>query len=484
MTLRSESIRGVKWIAVQNYGAKFISFAVLAVLARLLEPAAFGIVALASVYVTFLQVFQDQGFSDAIVQREALEDDHVHSAFWFSTGCGLVLFALSVPMAGVVAHIVARPALAPVIRWLSIDFVLTAVSGPAVALLTRALEFRALATRTVISNVAGGLVGVAMAFAGAGVWALVGQVLVQGIVEIVIVYAAVAWRPRLRFSARHQKDLYRFGVNMLVVNVMTFASRQGDDLLVGVVLGPVALGYYTLAYRLLLVATDFFIATMSAVAFPVFSRLQDEPVRLRQALLEATRLSSTVAVPAFVMMSLTASSLISVAFGPNWGPSVPVLQVLAFIGIVHSVFYFGQNAIKARGKPGWLVVIATSNTIVNLAGFMIAVHWGIVAVAAAYVIRGYLLAPVPLLILRRVLDMRLKVYLRLLVVPAAACAVMAMSVGAVAALIGSDVDVRVRLATELAAGAGTYALFLQLLRPGTLREMVAMATSGFRGRLA
>ena len=170
MELKQKAVRGVLWSGTQIWGARAVSFVIFVILSRLLNPEAFGLVALATLFITFVQAFQDQGFGDAIVQREDLLVDHLDTAFWTNLAFGIALTLISVAGSGFIATLFHEPQLTLIIRWLSLSFVLAGLSGVQAALLRRHLAFRELALREILALVISGIIGVILRFMGFGVW--------------------------------------------------------------------------------------------------------------------------------------------------------------------------------------------------------------------------------------------------------------------------------------------------------------------------
>ena len=405
-------MKGLAWAAIGQWSGKAASFLVFLVLSRLLKPEDFGLIALASVFTAFLAIFHQQGFGDAIIQRADLEPAHLDTAFWTGLTLASLLTFGTWLAAGSIAGLFHEERLAPVLAWLSIGFVLEALSNTQASILRRELAFRSLAMRTLASITVGGVSGIILAYLGFGVWSLVGQTLFGSMAGIVVLWTSSKWRPRLVFSRKHFGDLFSFGRNMIAINVLDFLNRRSDDFLIGYFLGPTLLGYYTIAYKLLLTMTDLLTRVSSTVAFPLFSRIQDHPERLRRGFFTVTRFTSLIAFPAFLGVVVLAPEIIVIVFGEKWAPSIPVMRVLAFIGILQSVYFFNRTILLAKNKPSWSLKLGILNSVSNVTAFAVAVHWGIVAVAAAYVIRGYLLSPLPVWLVSRLIHFRLSEYLR------------------------------------------------------------------------
>ena len=213
MTLKQKAAKGIVWSIIQKWGRAAIWFVIFTTLSRLLAPEAFGLVALASTFTAFLEIFLNQGFSSAIIQRHELEREHLDTAFWISILTGTLMMIGTMLISGLVAAFFGEPQLTPILRWLSVSFIFTALSGTQMAILQRKLAFKSLAARSLVATLLGGIVGVSMAFAGFGVWSLVGQNLAMGFIGVIVLWRASDWRPRFEVSKKHYKELFGFGIS-------------------------------------------------------------------------------------------------------------------------------------------------------------------------------------------------------------------------------------------------------------------------------
>lgn len=416
--LRGRAVRAVAWSAVQNWGSRLVSFVVFALLAQLLDPEAFGVIALAGTYIAFLRVLVDQGFAAAIIQRDEVEKGHLDTAFAVNMAMSVVLMAASGPVADPIARLFDTPDLGPIIQALAPAFVLAALAGVQQALFERRMQYRVLAIREFAASCVAGLVGVGMAWYGWGVWSLVGWFLTERATAVVVLWIASPWRPGRTITAHHFNDLFSFGIHLVGSNLLDYVNSRADNLIIGYVLGPTALGFYDVAYKLYTAGVDLITQTVSSVAFSTFSKLQHARDKMRVAFYKGTQTASIVAFPAFLGAAALAPDLIATVFGAQWIPeSVQVFQVLAIVGMLHALFYFNPAVLLACNRPDWRLLVNVLNAITNVIAYTIAVQFGLVAVAAAYVVRGYLLAPVQFWMLRRLIDVRVRTYLRNISVP-------------------------------------------------------------------
>jgi O-antigen/teichoic acid export membrane protein len=426
MKLRQKAAKGIIWSVIQKWGRAGVSSVTFIVLSRLLVPEQFGLVALATTFTDFVEIFLDMGLSAAIIQRTDLDREHLDTAFWIGILTSGLLTTAGIATAGIVATLYKEPKLAPVLSWLAVGFVLSALSSTQTAILQRDLAFKSLAARSLIATIVSGVISVGMAFAGFGVWSLVALELTRGVAGAIVLWTASDWRPGFHVSRKHYKELFGFGVSVLGNNVLKVVITRSDDFLIGFFLGPTLLGYYTIGYKLLLVIIRLVNGITNAVAFPAFSRLQEKPERMRLAFYKVTQYTSLLAFPIFIGMATLAPEIVLAVFGDKWAPSIPVMQVLASIGILQSVLFFNGSVMRASGKPSWEFGIMLVNAIFSVIGFLVSVHYGIVAVAASFVIVGYLLAPVSYVAVRKLIKIQFSTYLRQYAAPLLASLFMVM----------------------------------------------------------
>lgn len=480
MSLREKALKGLVWSVIQKWGRAAISTLAFIALARLLPPEAFGLVAMATVITAFIEILLDQGFSAAIVQRTDLEREHLDTAFWISVLIGLVLALGLVLASEAAAGFFGEPELAPVLRWLSLSFIFVALSSTQTAILQRDLKFKSLAARSTVAAIAGGVVAVGMALTGFGVWSLVGQNLVRALVGVLVLWRASTWRPGFRVSRAHYKELFTFGISVTGNNVLNSLTRRSDDFLIGYFLGPVLLGYYTVGYRLLLVTIRLVTGIVNAVAFPTFSRIQQNRKRTRRAFYEVTQYTSLLAFPVFIGLAVLAPLLVPALFGEQWAPSIPVMQILALIGILQSVLIFNGSVMRASGKPSWQFGIMLLTFICSVGAFLIVVRWGIVAVAAAFVIVGYLVAPISYVAVRRLIQIDFRTYLGQFAAPLSASLVMvAVILGLKYVLEQQAINLYLQLIVYVTAGALTYLLVIALTARSLSRQVLELTTLAF-----
>jgi O-antigen/teichoic acid export membrane protein len=469
--------QGVAWASVASWGCQLLSFAIYTGLARLLSPEAFGLVAIAGVYIAFIQVLVAQGFGMAIIQREQVDHEHLDSAFWIAMSTAFLLCLLTLLFGGEVAGVFGEPRIAAVIQWLSLSLFFYAMSSVQMAILTRELDFRALAIRSLLATAIGGAVGLAMAFFGWGVWSLVGQQLANAILGSLFMWWSVSWRPGIRISRRHLHDLYKFSLSLTGTDLLWFFSQKSDQTMVGYGFGSLGLGPYSLASRLPTLLHDGIIGPLQSVAFPTLSKLQSEPLRFERALLKFCEISTLICFPVFAGIMAIAPSLVPWLFGAKWLAAVPLLEILAAYGAVRSALGFMHPLMLSKGRPGLYLLMNVILAFLTLTGCLVAVRWNPRAIALSMVLTMFLFAAVFLVIARRSLELRIRPLLKTLIFPGVASFFMFIVVALVQRFTSTIFTPAISVFVCVIAGGFVYSLIAYFGRPDLVRAIWEMVVS-------
>lgn len=268
---------------------------------------------------------------------------------------------------------------------------------------------------------------------------------------------------------------------------MNFLNTRADDLLIGYFLGPVTLGYYTIAYRVLCVMHQLLVNTSKQVLLPTFSRLQGDIKLFRNAFYTATQLTSVVAFPIFIGVATLAPELVVLLFGEQWIPSIPIVQILSIAGIFDSISFFKSSVFIAMGKPSWAVWIGLLSTVLNIIGFTIAVQYGIIAVALAYIVRCCVTFPIGQWAVSRLIQVPMLTYLRNFFAPLISSLIIAVAIISTKYFLKNLVNTEVALVICTVTGAILYGLAIRLFAPELfhkLLELVYLALSGSESQRA
>ena len=481
--LQQRIARGVTWTVIDTWGSQGLGLLVIAILARLLQQIDFGLVILAAVFIGFTQLLVDQGLGDALVQRRTLTRRQIDTAFWAALLTGCLLTLVGVLFARPIAGLLGNALLEPILMVLSLTFILSALTSIQMALLRRELAFRSLAIRKLAAVGGGGIVGVALAFAGFGVWALVGQQLASAAISVLTLWTVSPWRPGRSFSRADFRELFGFGINVVAGDALNFISRNADNLLIGVFLGPLLTGFYGIAYRLLDTSQVLLLAFSKRVAFPTFARLQHDADRARRAYLRMSRVSGVITLPGYIGLAVVAHEAVEVIFGPNWAASANTAAILFLIGPVLTLQVFSGGVWNAAGHPETTFRFRLLSSVVNVIGFVIAVtvFGTIEAVALAFVVRGYLLLPLNLYWMQTKAGVPMRDHLWELRGIAAATAVMAAAVIVAKIGLGPALQAGPLLAAEVMAGVVSYTVALWLIDRAVFKEALGFVLSALPG---
>jgi O-antigen/teichoic acid export membrane protein len=456
-SLQVRVTRGIGWKAISQVVLQASRVIVALILARLLAPHDYGIAGMVLVFSSLVLVFSDVALGSALVQRRALTELDRSTVFWTSAGVGLAFTVLGVLASWPLAAFFGEPAVQPLVAAMSLSFVVTALGTTQKALMTRELDFRRLELRLMAATLVGAAVGIAAAVGGAGAWAIIGQQLTIALGSTVFLWVSSRWHPRLMFSLQSLRSLAGFSGGIFGTRVLFYVSRNADNLLIGRFLGSSALGAYALAYNLMLMPMERLAAPVQEVLFPAFSRMQDDLARLGAAWLRVNRAVAALSLPVFIALIVATPEFVSVALGAKWDAAIPVLQILAWAGLLQSLQRLNSSVLQARGRAGTLFAFAAVAATLNVVGFIVGLQWGIVGVAAAYAITNTLLQPIYTVLTARTVDLTLRDCVASLSgVLQASAAMLATLVAVKLLLLDLDVPAALRLAALVLAGAASY----------------------------
>ena len=482
--LRSSAARGVRWTTAATVGRQVGNVGISVVLARLLGARNYGIVGQATVYILLLSFLVDGGFSTAFIQKPTVDDADEGSVWWYSLASTAALVTLSLLIAPLLATFFHTPQLSAVVRVLAFDVLFLGLAIAPTAIVTRRLQFRALAIAQVVGTVVGGVAGIVAAELGARYWALVVFVCLQDFLCLVIV-AVAAGRPRLRFSWSSIRGMGAFGANVIGTQILYYAMRNSDNILVGRYLGATSLGLYALSYRVLPLPQQTLGYMVNRVSLPVFSRLQDDRPRLGRYFLKATRMIAFATFPAMALVFVGARRGVPVVFGRHWRHAIIPMQVLAVAGLMASVQHLTRPLLYATGRHKLALRVQIALTASSIGAFAVGLRWGILGVAGAVCAVMSVFGPLLAHYVGREVEMSLLDYAKALTPAITGCLPLVAAFQATMVVTSPVPTMLPRLALASLAGIGTYAAAMRLLFPAAFREgMETVVLFGRGGRLA
>lgn len=382
--LRRRSVRGGVATLIGQGGTFVINLGGTAVLARILTPRDFGLLAMVATFTRLIDQLKDMGLASATIQRKDLSRAQVSYLFWVNVGVGGLAGVLALLSAPLIAWFYSEPVLTGITVALSLGFLMAGLGVQHQALLQRQMKLRSLAMNKLVSAALGTLVGIAAALLGARYWALVYMNLTTALVSAIGLWWVCEWRPSApRRNVEGTGSLLAFGWQITGSRMLTFLTRNLDNILVGKVWGDVALGYYAKAYQILMLPVQQLINPLTTVVVPALSRLQHDQVAYTRYYQKSLRTLTTVTMPAVAICFVAARELILVVLGPRWESCVPIFMWLApaaFVGTFNPIAWAWVSLNQADRMLRWTLI----STPFYAAGFALGVPFGVIGVAAAF----------------------------------------------------------------------------------------------------
>jgi len=369
---KGRAVAGVKWTGASSALATGFYLLQSIVLARLLEPRDFGLMAMATVIISVAMAYADMGLSSAIVQRQHCTEDELSSLYWLNIFCGLIVFGAVLALAPLMALFYHEPKVARLIQLCALTFVIAPVGQQYQLLLQKELLFRPLAIIEVSARGVGAVVAIAAAMAGIGVYSLVfGQLAASVSSTALLVFRGHRiYRPHLHFAWSNVRSYLGFGLYQMGERGINTLHDNLDKLIIGYWLGAGTLGYYNFAWNLATLPISRISPILTRTAFPLFSRLQDDAVLLRRGYLKLLRLISITNFPLFLGLCAIAPLAVPAIFGEKWLPAVSLIQVFCFVAVGYSTGNPVGSLVLAKGRADlgfWWNVIAFATQALALA---------------------------------------------------------------------------------------------------------------------
>lgn len=406
MTLEQKTIGGVKWSGISQFmrlGAQVITSVILA---RLLLPEDFGLFGMALVFTGLVAIFNDMGIGSAIVQKQDLDQKSLSSIFWFNISVGTLAMLITILAAPFIAHFYGQNSLIPIISVMSVSFLLVSFSIVQNSLLLKELKFKKLTFLELISTISSSLLGISLAYLGYGIWSLVWQNISMTFIYAILIWIKGQWMPNFLFSWKDIKAIFGFSANLSGFSLMNYFSRNADYLLIGKFLGASALGYYTLAYTMMLFPLSNLSAVLSKVMFPALSKIQHDNDRFRFFYMKSTKYITFISFPIMLGLFAVADEFVIVVFGEKWAPVIFLIKVLSIIGLIQSIAATVGTIYLSKGRTDWMFRWGIFSSIIAVGAIFLGLRWGINGVAVCYAIATLLLVYPNFAIPFRLIDMK------------------------------------------------------------------------------
>lgn len=376
---------GVRWNTAGRLTLQAMRYAVFLVLARLLSPADFGLFAVATVAVGFLELLRDLGTGQAIIQRRELSEDLLSSVFYLNAMLGLVVAAAFVLAGQTIARMYGLgDELAAILRLVGLGFLLSAVGGVQRALLARDVRFGELAIADVGAAVSNGVVAIGLAYAGFGVWSLAWGSIANALTGTAVVWAVVRWRPRLRFAPSELREIASYSIPLTGANLVAYFLVNMDSLIISRTLGPAAMGFYSIAQRLAVLPIRTVTEAVQSVLIPALARQQDDLAGLQRDFLRAVAGVALVSFPIAAGIAVVAPPFVEAVMGEQWALAGPLTTLLAPAAALLAPELMALSIFYAVGRTDLLFWWVVGSSLTFVAGYAIGVLWGLEGVILGF----------------------------------------------------------------------------------------------------
>jgi len=386
--LKTQAVSGVKWSGVSMGVVTTLRFITLAILARLLFPADFGLMGMIMVVIGFAQAFADMGLSNAIIQRQDVPENHLSSFFWINVFIGILLFICILLIRPLVVIYFKEARLSNLLIFAAFIILITPAVQIFIPLLKKELKIKTLSKIEIAGMVVYSVSAIGLALAKFGVLSLILGQLNRSLFTIGILFFIFRkiWLPRFHFSIKEIKSYLSFGFFQMGERVINYLSANIDYIIIGRLLGPTALGFYTLAYQIVIFPLTRINPVITKVAFPTFSKIQDDNPRMRKGYCKVINYISVLTFPVLAGMLMVAPEFIRLVYGAKWEPSIIILQILCLVGVFKSLGNPISSVLLAKGRADIGFYLNVFAVIMVSVAVIVGVNWGILGVAVAILI--------------------------------------------------------------------------------------------------
>ena len=456
--LRARTVRAVGHLGAGGAMGKIVSLGTTVLMARLLSPADYGLMAIAMVVIGFVSFFNEVGIGAAIVQRAKLTQGQLNGCFAVALLAGLTLFGLTSLLSTPVANFMGNARLAPMLSVLAVAFVLGAFGTVPLALLRKDMRFKAVAGIQFLATVSQSALALVLAWRGFGVWSLVASYVASSAIQSAGAFLLVSWRPFGRYDIRDAASLVMYGLHITNTRVFWFLYTNADKFVIGRVLGERAVGIYDMAYSLATLPTSQITTLATNVAGPLFSKLQEDLKRLSEVLLHFTRGVAYVTYPALLGMAACSHELIAVVLGEKWMEVQVPFTALCLMGLIKSVDPLLSQVLISTGHAKKLATYTMMcGVVITLSMIAAAMTAGLLGVSLVWLVVYPILSVKLLRDTARVTGLKMRQYYATLArVLAGAAAMAGVVLGVRAGLLMAGLPAGTVLVLEILSGVVAY----------------------------
>lgn len=376
-SLKQKTVSGLIWSFVDTMAGQGITFIVGIILARLLSPREFGLIGMLTVFIAVSQSFIDSGFSNALIRKKDCSNTDYSTVFYFNLAVGVLFFILLYLSAPAISGFFDEPELTSIIQVMGVILIIDSLTIIQRTILTKRIDFKLQARISVIASIGSGIVAIAMAFNGFGVWALVAQRIIKQGLNSLFLWIWNRWKPLLVFSTKSFKELFGFGSKLLMSGLIDTIYRNVYYLIIGKLFSAQELGYYSRADSFKNLPSQNINNIVSRVSYPILSTLQDDIPRLRNNYQKLIRSVMFITFILMLGMAAVAEPMIHTLIGAKWEPAIIYLQMLCFVGMMYPLHALNLNMLQVQGRSDLFLKLEIIKKIIAIPTIVIGIYFGI-----------------------------------------------------------------------------------------------------------
>ena len=376
-SLKHKAIHGVGWSFIDNIASSGITFLVGLVLARLLTPKEYGIMAMIAVFIAVSNSIIDSGFSNALIRKTRIERVDYNTVFYFNLTVSILIYTLLYLAAPAISVFFKESVLVEIIRILGLVLIINAFSVIPRTQFVRDVNFKTQTKVSLISSISSGVFGIGMALGGMGVWSLVGQQLSRQFLNTLFLWIYSKWYPVWEFSRKSFKELFEFGSKLLLSGLLDTIYKNIYYIIIGRFYTSAQLGQYTRADQFNMIFSSNLTSVVQRVSYPVLSSIQEEPERLREAYQKVIKITMLITFAGMLGLAAVAKPLILILIGEKWLPAVYFLQIICFSGMLYPLHAINLNILQVKGRSDLFLKLEIIKKIIAVGPIVVGVVYGI-----------------------------------------------------------------------------------------------------------
>lgn len=378
-SLKHKTLKGTVWSSLERFSVQGVGFVVMIIMARILTPDDYGLVAMLTIFIAISQSLVDSGFSQALIRKQDRSETDNSTVFFFNIGVGLALYIILFLCAPLIARFYNEPILSPITRVISLSVLINSFVVVQRAILTSRIDFKTQAKASLSAAVISGIAGISMAYTGFGVWSIVWYQLSNLTVNVVLLWILSKWRPRLLYSWKSFRELFGFGSKLAASGILDTLYKNIYLIVIGKIFSAADLGYYTRASQFSQFPSSNLSGIIQRVTYPVLCTIQDDDDRLRNVYRRFLRLSAFIVFPLMIGLAAVAKPLILLLLKEQWSFCIILLQIICFSMMWFPIHAINLNLLQVKGRSDLFLKLEVIKKCIGVAILCITVPMGLVA---------------------------------------------------------------------------------------------------------